>query len=186
MKKVLNIGLGGRSFIIDEDAYNRLQAYLEHFRSKLAGDPSQEIMEDLESRIAELFLKEIANPSQQTVGLALVERVTSQLGMPDGAAEPGADTPPYERAVPKLPKKLYRNPDERVIGGVCSGLSSFIGLDLTVVRVLMVVLFFSATAGFWLYVILWIVTPKAVTPAQKCEMFGLPVTAENMARFSRK
>ena len=185
MKKVLNIGLGGRSFIIDEDAYIRLQAYLDHFRTKLSGGTIQEVMEDLESRISELFLKEIADPAQQTVSLTLVERVAHQLGMPDGAAEPGTDTPPHETAVPKLPKKLYRNPDERVIGGVCSGLSAFIGVDVTVIRVLMVVLFFSATAGFWLYVILWIAAPKAVTPAQKCEMFGLPVTAENMARFTK-
>ena len=184
MKKVLNIGLGGRSFIMDEDAYQRLESYLNHFRSKLAADTSKEVMDDLESRIAELFLQETTSPSQ-TVGLALVERVIGQLGMPDGSAEPGGDTPPYQSPGIKPPKKLFRNPDERVIGGVCSGLSAFIGLDVVVVRVLMVVLFFSATAGFWLYVILWIVAPKAETPAQKCEMFGLPVTAENMARFTK-
>ena len=185
MKKVLNIGLGGRSFIVDEDAYQRLESYLTHFRGKLASDTSKEVMDELESRIAELFLQDLSS-SSQSVSLALVERVISQLGMPDGTAEPGGNTPPYQRPEAKPLKKLYRNPDDRMIGGVCSGLSAFIGLDVVVVRVLMAVLFFSATAGLWLYVILWIVAPKAETPAQKCEMNGLPVTAENMARFTKR
>ena len=203
MKKVINAGLGGRSFTLDEDAYERLQSYLEHFRIKLVGgarpgtgsmtpDQAKEVMDDLEMRIADLFLKEVGS-EERVVSLELVNRVTAQLGMPDGSAEqsegkayysapensaePGSDSPQ---------RKFYRNMDDRVIAGVCSGLAAYFNIDVVIVRVLMVVLLLSASAGFWLYIIVWLVAPKAQTPAQKCEMNGLPVTAENMARFARK
>ena len=84
----------------------------------------------------------------------------------------------------ELPRKLYRDPYDRMIAGVCSGLAQYFGLDTALIRVLMVVLLVTGTAGFWIYIILWIIAPKAETAAQQCEMHGLPVTAENMARFS--
>ena len=86
MKKVLNISLAGRSFAIEEDAYKRLSEYLGHFRTRLAASATgenAEVMEDLESRISELFMQELGDESR-VVSLSLVERVTGQLGMPDG------------------------------------------------------------------------------------------------------
>ena len=199
MKKVISIGLGGRNFTIDEDAYERLQAYLEHFRSRLVGgarpgtgsmtpDQAKEVMDDLEMRIADLFEKEVDAPSR-VVGLDLVNRITAQLGMPDGGSEEPSGSAYFAGTVPegeKVPRKFYRNPDDRVIAGVCSGIAAYLNIDVVIVRVLMVVLLLSASAGFWLYVIIWIAAPKAVTAAQKCEMNGLPVTAGNMARFAPK
>ena len=196
MKKVINVGLGGRSFTLDEDAYQRLQSYLEHFRAKLVGgtrpgtgsmtpDQAKEVMDDLEMRIADLFLKEVGG-EERVVSLDLVSRVTAQLGMPDGSAEQGDAAEDGAPEGEKAQRKFYRNMDDRVIAGVCSGLAAYFNVDVVLVRVLMVVLLFSASAGFWLYLIVWIVAPKALTPAQKCEMNGLPVTAGNMARFARK
>lgn len=195
MKKVINVGIGGRSFTIDEDAYVRLQAYLDHFRAKLLGgeragtgsmtaDQAKEVLDDLEMRIADLLQTEV-DGGARVVTLDMVSRVAAQLGMPDGSREQesgnnGADSPD------KPAKKFYRNPDDRVIAGVCSGIASYLNIDVVLVRVLMVVLLFTASAGFWLYVIIWLVAPKAMTPAQKCEMNGWPVTADNMARFARR
>ena len=84
-----------------------------------------------------------------------------------------------------VPKRMYRDCDNRRLGGVCSGLSIYLDIDVVLARVLMLVALVAGTAGFWIYVICWIAIPKAVTATQKCEMHGLPVTAENMARFSR-
>ncbi|MPM94864.1 hypothetical protein SDC9_142013 [bioreactor metagenome] len=84
MKKVLNVGIGGTSFIIDEDAYQKLDQYLEKFRQKTQmGIQAKDVMEDLEARIAELF-NEFLKSNQEVVNIALVNRVIAQLGMPDG------------------------------------------------------------------------------------------------------
>lgn len=189
MKKVLNISLGNRSFAIEEDAYKRLNAYLDHFRTRLslqAGVPftqNTEVMEDLESRISELFLQEVGTDGR-VVGLQLVERVTGQLGMPDGKPEYASASEASATEERTVRKKIYRDYDNRRIAGVCSGLAVYLDIDVVLTRVLMLVALIAGTAGFWIYVICWIAIPKAVTPTQKCEMNGLTVTAENLAKFA--
>ncbi len=197
MKKVMNASIGGAGFLLDEDAFLRLQAYLQAFRERLATGSGQvgyqagEVMDDLEARIAELFRSEVG-VSGRVVDLELTNKVIAQLGMPDGGSfTDGAGSAKQEGKGPRpfwekgeLPRKLYRDPCDRMIAGVCSGLAQYFGLDTALIRVLMVVLLVTGTAGFWIYIILWIIAPKAETAAQQCEMRGLPVTAENMARFS--
>ncbi len=197
MKKVMNASIGGAGFLLDEDAFLRLQAYLQAFRERLAAGSGQvgyqagEVMEDLEARIAELFRSEVG-VSGRVVDLELTNKVIAQLGMPDGGSfTDGAGSAKQEGKGPRpfwekgeLPRKLYRDPYDRMIAGVCSGLAQYFGLDTALIRVIMLVLLVTGTAGFWIYIILWIIAPKAETAAQQCEMHGLPVTAENMARFS--
>lgn len=197
MKKVMNASIGGAGFLLDEDAFLRLQAYLQAFRERLAAGSGQvgyqagEVMEDLEARIAELFRSEVG-VSGRVVDLELTNKVIAQLGMPDGGSfTDGAGSAKQEGKGPRpfwekgeLPRKLYRDPCDRMIAGVCSGLAQYFGLDTALIRVIMLVLLVTGTAGFWIYIILWIIAPKAETAAQQCEMHGLPVTAENMARFS--
>ena len=197
MKKVMNASIGGAGFLLDEDAFLRLQAYLQAFRERLAAGSGQvgyqagEVMDDLEARIAELFRSEVG-VSSRVVDLELTNKVIAQLGMPDGGSfTDGAGSAKQEGKGPRpfwekgeLPRKLYRDPCDRMIAGVCSGLAQYFGLDTALIRVIMLVLLVTGTAGFWIYIILWIIAPKAETAAQQCEMHGLPVTAENMARFS--
>ena len=190
MKKVFNISLANRSFTLEEDAYNRLSEYLEHFRTRLAassGVPytqNAEVMEDLESRIAELFALEVGTDGR-VVKLELVERVTRQLGMPDGAPESPEAGPASAAGSATERKKIYRDYDNRRIAGVCAGLAIYLDIDVVLTRVLMLVALVAGLAGFWIYVICWIAIPKALTPTQKCEMYGLPVTAENLAKFAQ-
>ncbi len=184
MKKVLNVGIGGRSFIVDEDAYHRLDLYLANFRRKAQmGAQTKEVMDDLETRIAELFQEQLG-ARQEVVNLELVHRVVSQLGMPDGSPE--EDTPYTHLAGENNSgvRKLYRDPDHKILGGVCSGLAAYFGMDLILVRVLFIVFLIMGGLTFWVYIIFWIVAPPAVTPAQKCEMRGIPPTAENMRKYS--
>ena len=188
MKKTVNAGIGGRSFTLDEDAYSRLDAYLKLFKAQLKDVPEAEVMDDLESRIAELFTERVGSGAR-VVDISLVEEVISQLGMPDGSAVPGGDGAAKAAAAPgagSTPHKLYRDPYDSRVAGVCAGLGHYFGVDITIIRILMLVAIFAATAGFWTYIVLWVVVPKAVTPAQQCEMRGIAPTAENMAKFARK
>ena len=177
MKKVITAGVGGRSFTINEDAYGRLESYLNLFRAHVREVGTQEVMDELESRIAELFYQEVGD-SDRVVDMELVEKVISQLGMPDGTDSSAAEEP--ARAV----RKLYRDTDDVRVAGVCSGLALYFGIDTALVRILMLVALLAGSVGFWLYVILWIAVPKAVTPAQKCELRGLAPTAGNLSKFS--
>lgn len=190
MKKVLSISLGNRSFTIEDDAYKRLSDYLQHFRTRLAassGVPytqNAEVMEDLESRISELFLQEVGTDGR-VVDIHLVDRVTSQLGMPDGTPEnPQSSSSAASEPDEPVRKKVYRDYDNKRIAGVCAGLATYLDIDVVLARVLMLVALVAGTAGFWIYVICWIAIPKAVTATQKCEMYGLSVTAENLAKFA--
>jgi len=179
MKKVITAGVGGRSFTINEDAYGRLESYLNLFRAHVREVGTQEVMDELESRIAELFYQEVGD-SDRVVDMELVEKVISQLGMPDGTDSSAAEEP--ARAV----RKLYRDTDDVRVAGVCSGLALYFGIDTALVRILMLVALLAGSVGFWLYVILWIAVPKALTPAQKCELRGLAPTAGNLAKFTTR
>ncbi|MBP5484156.1 MAG: PspC domain-containing protein [Bacteroidales bacterium] len=187
MKKVINVSLAGRNFTLNEDAYNRLQAYLDHFKAKLTVPDYQkaEVMEEIEGRIAELFFDEVG-AGARVITLEMAEKVIAELGMPDGSAEYNntESAPGTAPEMPRGPRRLYRDLDNKAIGGVCSGLSYYFDIDVTIFRILMLVAFICGSAGFWIYVILWIAVPKAVTPAQKCEMRGIPATAENMSKFA--
>ncbi|MBO4475109.1 MAG: PspC domain-containing protein [Bacteroidales bacterium] len=176
MKRVVTAGIGGRSFTINDDAYGRLESYLNLFRAHVREVGTQEVMDDLESRIAELFYAEVGDGTR-VVDMELVEKVISQLGMPDGSSTEA------EEPVNAV-RKLYRDTEDVRIAGVCSGLALYFGIDTSLVRILMLVALIAGSVGFWLYVILWIAVPKAVTPAQKCELRGLAPTAGNMARFT--
>jgi len=176
MKKVITAGIGGRSFTINDDAYARLESYLNKFRAHVRETGTEEVMDDLESRIADLFYESVGD-SSRVVDMELVEKVISQLGMPDGSS---TNT---EMQGPTV-HKLYRDTDDVRIAGVCSGLAIYFDIDIALVRILFLVALLLGSAGFWLYVILWIAVPKAITPAQKCELRGIPTTAANMSRFT--
>jgi phage shock protein PspC (stress-responsive transcriptional regulator) len=184
MKKTLNIGIGGKSFIIDEDAYERLKDYLGTFRSRLKDDQGQEVMDDIEARIAELLLTNLRS-GQQSVSLDMINQITTQLGMPDGKPENATNNYECKEETNMEPvKKLYLDVENRKLGGVCSGLAAYFDIDVTLIRIIFLALLLCGSFGFWLYIIIWIVAPKALTPAQKCELRGIEANAENMARFN--
>jgi phage shock protein PspC (stress-responsive transcriptional regulator) len=187
MKKTLDIGIGGKSFIIDEDAHERLKQYLDTFRSRLADGQGNEVMDEIEARIAEL-LNENLGSGQQTVSLAMVNEITAKLGMPDGkpefkAIDDNNENEKEENTMNPV-KKLYLDVENRKLGGVCAGLAAYFDIDVTIIRIVFLALLIGGGFGFWLYLIFWIVAPKALTPAQKCEMRGWEANAENMAKFT--
>jgi phage shock protein PspC (stress-responsive transcriptional regulator) len=184
MKKVVNVSLGGRNFTLEEEAYARLGRFLDHYKARLTVPESQkaEVMDEMEGRLAELFLQEVGEGGR-VVSLELVNRVASTLGMPDGSEEGNFGSYTSGGAA-SAPRRLYREMDEKKVAGVCSGLSYYFDVDVTLVRIVMLIALIFGTAGFWVYVILWIAIPAADTAAKKCELRGLAPTPENMSRFS--
>lgn len=180
MKKTINAAIGGCSFTIDEDAYSCLDEYLERFKNAVTdGQQSAAALDQLEARIADLLKYKLG--SREVVDKKMAEDVIGQLGY--------ADIPESRRENkasegPRATRKLFRDPDGKAIGGVCSGLALYFNIDVVILRVIFLVALICGTAGFWIYVAIWIVAPMASTAAEKCELRGIPATAENIRKFS--
>ncbi|MDR0295897.1 MAG: PspC domain-containing protein [Prevotellaceae bacterium] len=191
MKKVTTVNIGGFCFTLEEDAFNKLNRYLDNYAASFSDKKeSAEVMGDIESRIAEIFREQTPLP-QQVVDMSMVDKVISIMGTPEGQTafnekERAEQSTAFSAgASASRVRKLYRDPDRVVFGGVCSGLSAYFGIDLVLVRVLFIAALCLGTFGFWLYIILWAATPKATTTAQKLEMHGEPVTMENIWNYTK-
>jgi phage shock protein PspC (stress-responsive transcriptional regulator) len=184
MNKTFQINLGGSQFSIDDDAYEFINKYLISLRRHFAQSEScEEILSDIESRMAELF-QEVLN-GRTIIGLKDVEEVIAIMGKPeDFGAEPIEKEPSSAGQAGFTPgKRLYRDPDDKKLGGVCSGMSAYLGIeDPLWLRLAFVVLFFTWGLGFITYLVLWLLIPKASTSAEKLAMRGKPATFENIAR----
>ena len=192
MKKTLTVNLGGTVFHIDEDAYQLLDKYLAnlriHFRKE---EGSEEIMNDFEMRISELF-NERVRLGYEVITIEHVEEVIKRMGKPEELFE-GEEEKEYkeeartqafqEEEIPRGPKKLMRDPDNRVLGGVAGGIAAYMGWDVTAVRLAMIILLFIPYAPIIiLYLILWLVMTLARTAADKLMMRGQSVTLENIGK----
>ncbi len=192
MKKTLTVNLGGSVFHIDEDAYQLLDKYLSnlriHFRKE---EGSDEIMNDFEMRISELFSERI-RLGYEVITLDQVEEVIKRMGKPEElfGGEEEKETqqestttcePESENAYAR--KKLMRDPDNRILGGVASGIAAYMNWDVTAVRLAMIVLLFIPYAPIVIvYLILWLVMPLARTATDKLIMRGKSVTLENIGK----
>ncbi|MCP4310985.1 MAG: PspC domain-containing protein [Bacteroidetes bacterium] len=188
MKKTIKINLNGIIFNIDDDAYEKLKSYLDtisrYFSNK---NESKEIIDDIESRIAELF-QERVSAENQVITLTIVNEVIDIMGNPEDIADTGegGDGQRSFHDTYSNSKKLYRDPEQSVIGGVCGGLAAYFRMDAVIFRLLFVIFFFAGGASVLVYVILWIVLPKAETAAQKLEMRGEKVNVSNLEKKIRE
>ncbi len=193
MKKTVNINLNGRVFYIDDDAFIRLREYLDklerYFKKQEEG---KEIINDIESRIAELLEEKLSSKSS-VVTLDMVEDIMNQMGQPEDfedEEEPKRSKEKSQYAAydyyTKKRKRLFRDVDNRVLGGVCSGLAAYLNMDPVLLRVLFVILIIVGVGIIVpIYVILWIVVPAAITTGQKLEMRGENVTINNIEKAIR-
>ena len=188
MKKTLTINLNGIVFNIDDDAYEALNAYLNELEKHFADDEREEIIKDIEDRIAELFTERMHG--RNVVDASDVASVIETMGQPnqfdDEAAEPNADAAASKISQRKF-RKFYRDGDDRLIGGVAAGLAAYIGWDTTLVRILLLLLLlFSAGWTLLFYILLWIIVPEAKTTAQRLEMQGIEPNLENIKKYMPK
>jgi len=181
MKKTVTVNIGGIVFHIEETAYEQLQSYLSNIKSYFTlSDGRDEIIQDIETRIAEMFSEKISN-SRMVVTDADVEEVMKQLGKPSEVA--GADEEPSTKENPnqeRPDKKLFRDPDDKIIGGVCSGVAHYFGIQPLWLRLFLVFSVIYFGAGILLYIILWIVIPKAKNASEKLAMKGKPINLDTI------
>ena len=185
MKKTFTINISGIIFHIDEDAYEKLQNYLAQIYNRFStSEEGKEIIADIEARIAELFNEKLKD-NKEVVSLADVDEVIKTMGNPNDFEDEDEEETGKEstrsKSNYKTGKRLYRDPDSRVLGGVCSGIGLYFGVDPVFIRILILILTFLQV-GIVVYIILWIAVPAARTTAQKLEMRGERVTVSNIER----
>ena len=187
MNKTVNINLANTLFHIDDDAYNKLRRYLESIRRSFSGTKgSDEIIADIEARIAELFLEKMEN-ERQVITHKEVDQVIEVMGQPEDYMvdeDIFEDEPKRSHAEPTgRAKKLYRDVDHKYIGGVCAGLEHYLGIDSLWIRLIFILLaIFTSGFGLIAYILLWILVPEAATTSEKLDMRGEPVNISNIER----
>jgi len=189
MNKTVNINLGGMFFHIDEDAYQKLTRYFDAIKRSLSNSSGQdEIIKDIEMRIAELISEKHTN-DKQVINLKELDEIIAVMGQPEDYRiedeNPQEKTNTYQDT--KKSKKLYRDTDKGMIGGVAAGLGHYFGIDAVWIRVILVLLVIAGFGtGILAYIILWAVTPEARTTSEKLEMNGEPVTISNIEKKVRE
>jgi phage shock protein PspC (stress-responsive transcriptional regulator) len=188
MNKTLSVNIGGIVFHIEELAYDKLNRYLESIKGCFTtSDGRDEIMQDIEARLGEMF-QERLTPGKQVIIDSDVEHVIQLMGKPEQFAaaadenSASSEGPSMSNSERKSHRRLYRDSDDRVIGGVCSGFSHYLGLDPIWLRLAFAVAFFAFGSGLLLYIILMIIMPKARTTAEKLEMKGEKVNISNIRK----
>lgn len=192
MKKTLTVNLGGTVFHIDEDAYQLLDKYLTNLRVHFSKEEgADEIMGDFELRISEL-LGERVRLGFNVITIENTEEVIKRVGKPEelfgesaDASQPKWDEEPKSSTSEATGKKrLMRDPDNRILGGVASGIAAYLCWDVTAVRLLMILLLcipYMHVIGI-VYLVLWAVMPLARTATDKLQMRGESVTLENIGK----
>ena len=199
MKKNITINLCGRLFQIDEDAYEMLQEYIESLRSSFGKQEGcDEIVNDIEARIAELFA-ELNQQGIEAITIDHVKDIITRIGKPeeltdnegtDNGRKDGHKYESFRSAAQDIcdnvrartaGKKLYRNPNDKMVAGVLSGLAAYTNSDAVWWRLLTVLLVLFYGVGIIAYIVMAIVVPEAKTPEQLLQMEGKEVTPQNLA-----
>ena len=188
MNKTVNINLGGMFFHIDEDAYQKLTRYFEAIKRSLSSANGQdEIIKDIELRIAELITEKHSN-DKHVINLKVLDEIIAVMGQPeDYRIDLDGDEPQKNdfNTTNRVSKKLYRDKDKGSIAGVCTGIGHYFGIEAVWIKIAFLLLA-STSFGIIAYIILWIVMPEAVTTSEKLEMTGEPITISNIEKKVRE
>ncbi|OHT44491.1 PspC domain-containing protein [Flavobacterium tructae] len=189
MNKTVNINLGGMVFHIDEDAYLKLTRYFDAIKRSLTNSSGQdEIIKDIEMRISELLIEK-QKSDKHVVGLKDVDEVIAVMGQPEDyiLEDEEKTSQSFNDYGTRKHKKLYRDKEKGMIGGVATGLGHYFGIDAVWIKIIFLIFVFAGFGtGILAYFVLWIVTPEAVTTSEKLEMTGEPVTISNIEKKVRE
>ena len=194
MKKTVTINLNGILYTIDEDACELLEKYILNLKRYFEKETGvDEIVGDMEARISELLSEQLSRNVSQIITIKQVEEIISQMGNPEEID--GQETPHDENSAPKpeheqvneepgkRKKRLYRNPDDKMLAGVCGGLAVYLGLRTAGVRiVLLLIMLFLPLPVLPIYLVLWLCLPLAETATERLEMYGEHVNLENIGK----
>jgi len=181
MKKVVNINLGGKPFTIDHDAYDELDSYLHSIKKRFSNSSGMEdILYDIESRLAELF--EENEHGSTIITMKKVQTVKSIMGTPNDFDSDENITYADNESYSSTQKRLFRDPDDKVIAGVASGLSAYLGIKSSnLVRAMFLLAFFMGGIGFLPYLALWVFVPEARTASDRLAMYGEKINIDTIA-----
>jgi phage shock protein PspC (stress-responsive transcriptional regulator) len=169
MDKTININIAGILFQIDEKAYTILRDYLQAINNRFRHVPGGvETVADIESRIAEIF--ESQKGTAGTISPNNVEAMILIIGKPEDFDNNDAE--PETHGYISVRKRMYRNPDDSIISGVCGGIGAYLNTDPVLFRILFAIFTMTFGVGFFLYLALWIALPPANTDSRKREMYG--------------
>ena len=185
MNKIINVNLGGYPFTIDEDAYAHLNGYLDtihgHFKQS---EGYEEITGDIESRMAELFSEQLKG--SKIISIQSVKDVIKVMGTPEdfGAApiHESFDAPNGTSKNGKTAKRFFRDSEDKILGGVASGMSAYFGIkDPLWLRLGFLIAFISGF-GILVYIVLWVLAPETASAADRLAMRGEPININNIAK----
>lgn len=184
MKKNIQINIGGSVFSIDEDAYQLLDRYLTSIKEHLINtEERDEIIQDIEIRIAELLLEKQVS-TMHAIDINHVREVIEVMGQPEDYLLEDEDAPEFTT---RTSKKLFRDTEDRFIGGVAAGLAHYVGIDTVWMRLLWVLIVLAGVGSpIIIYIILWIIVPEAITTSEKLQMKGKPVNLSNIEKSLKK
>ncbi len=184
MKEITRIHLAKTPFSVEVDAKKSLEQYLDSIQKNMHAEP--EAMREIEARMVEL-LAERGVSKDGVISHDDVVAVQQQMGEPqdfaDGEAPETVDT--AETNASKPTKRLMRDPDNAILGGVCAGIAAYWGINPLWVRLLFIFSpFITFGTSLLIYIVLWISMPEAQTAAEKLQMRGEEVTLDSLKNFS--
>lgn len=185
MKKTIRINISGLIFNLDEDAYSKLQQYLNSITNKfLNTEEGNEVIADVEARIAELFQEKVGD-RKDVINMKDIDYVIEIMGKPEDFDDfyDEEDEPQYKSyQSAKSSRRVYRDPDNRVVSGLSAGIATYFGIDPVIVRVIFVLATLFYGASLLVYILLWIIIPEATTTSQKLEMRGEAINLTNIEK----
>jgi phage shock protein PspC (stress-responsive transcriptional regulator) len=182
MNKTVSIHLQGVPFILEEQAFDRLNSYMLQLKQVLQKEEgSDEIIQDIELRMVELIQQKLT-PFKQVVEISVIEQIIEKLGQPEVFSDENAATNETTSVAQDdvVEKRLFRDGDRALIGGVCAGVSAYFNVDVIIIRAIYIFTFLTFGIGFLMYLVLWAIIPLAKTSSDKLRMKGQHVTIENM------
>lgn len=180
MNKTIIININGIVFHIEEDAYEVLRSYMSEVKRHFAYSPdNEEIVTDIENRLAEMFNERLTGENKQVIILQDVQEITAQMG---SVSDFELNEEEAEYSYPGKDKKLFRDTEDRIIAGVCSGIGHYLDIEARWIRLFMLLIAFAGGSGVMVYVILWIVMPAAKTRTDRMAMKGEAINLQNFKR----
>lgn len=179
MNKTIIININGIVFHIEEDAYEVLRTYMTEVKRHFAySADSEEIVTDIENRLAEMFNEKLASDQKQVIELADVQFVTGTMGNVNDFDIDDEEEDRYSRSG----RKLFRDTDDKILGGVCAGMGHYFSVEPRWIRLLAIIFIFIGGIGLPVYILLWIIIPAAITRADKMAMKGEPINIQNFKK----
>jgi phage shock protein PspC (stress-responsive transcriptional regulator) len=188
MKKSIIVNICGIVFHIDEDAYEELNNYIAELNNYFSSQPSgKEIVNDIETRIVELLQPKLSD-NKQSITIEDIHEIISILGKPKDIADSDEGSTNNQRTEKNNlnedqgSRRLYRNPEDAVIGGVSAGMGAYFNIDPLIFRIIFFALIFAGGIGLLIYIVLWISVPQAKTVSQRLEMKGKNINISNIEK----